>query len=281
MKASGFRWVVIGLIAVATVINYIDRNALAVMWPEISKDIGATKEDYALLVTFFMVSYAIGQSLFGRIFDWIGTRMGFVVSIVAWSISIALHSVASSIASFAVFRAMLGVSEAGAWPGSAKAAAEWFPVRERAFAMGIFNAGASTGAIVSAPLIAYLYLLLDWKLTFLVIGFLGALWLIPWFFLYKAGPDAHPWVNEAEREHILSSQAAARAAGVEGYAPTMGQILRHRQSWSVILGRFFLDPIWFLFLSWLPIYLSRPSASTSNRSACSAGCPSWGPCWAA
>src|SRR3712207_3164433 len=140
---KGFRWVVIAMIAVATVINYIDRNALAVMWPEISEEIGASKEDYALLVTVFMVSYAVGQSLFGRVFDWIGTRVGFVVSIAVWSLSIALHAAATSILSFSVFRAMLGVSEAGAWPGAAKANAEWFPSRERAFAQGIFNSGAS------------------------------------------------------------------------------------------------------------------------------------------
>jgi ACS family hexuronate transporter-like MFS transporter len=254
---SGFRWVVMGMIAVATVINYIDRNALAVMWPDISEDIGATKEQYALLVTCFMVSYAFGQSLFGRIFDWIGTRMGFVVSIVGWSISIALHAVANTILSFGIFRAMLGVSEAGAWPGSAKAAAEWFPIRERAFAMGIFNAGASIGGIVSAPLIAVLWAQFDWKGTFLLIGLLGVIWVVPWIILLKANPEKHPWVTETERQHIVSGRTLPGAASADDYAPTMRQLLRHKQSYAVILGRFFLDPIWFLFLTWLPLYLNE------------------------
>ncbi len=254
MKTSGFRWVVIGLIAIATIINYIDRNALAVMWPEISKEIGASKEDYALLVTIFMIFYAIGQSLFGRIFDRVGVRIGFGISILAWSASIALHAVASSIASFSVFRAMLGVSEAGAWPGTAKANAEWFPTRERAFAQGIFNSGAAVGAIVSAPLIAYLFLVFGWKGTFLLIGALGALWLLPWLLLYRAGPDSHPWVSDAERAHILGGRPAAAA---DEPAVGVGELLRHKQSWGIIVSRFFLDPVWWLFVSWLPIYLAE------------------------
>jgi len=124
---SGFRWWIIGLIAIATVINYIDRNALAVMWPEVAKDIGADKEDYALLVTIFMVFYALGQSIFGKIFDVVGTRMGFAISIVVWSISIAAHSLVRSMLVLGLLRASLGISEAGNWPGAAKANATWFP----------------------------------------------------------------------------------------------------------------------------------------------------------
>ena len=195
-RRSAVRWMIVGLIAVATVVNYIDRNALAVMWPEISREIGASKEDYALLVTVFMLFYAAGQFLFGRLFDVIGVRLGFALSIAVWSVSIALHALAQSIVSFSVFRALLGVSEAGAWPGAVKANAEWFPAKERALAQGIFNAGASTGAIVSAPLIALLFLWLGWKGTFALIGALGFLWLLPWLIVYRAGPDLHPWVDE-------------------------------------------------------------------------------------
>ncbi len=256
---SRLRWLIIALIAVATVINYIDRNALAVMWPEISKDIGATKEDYALLVTVFMVFYATGQFLFGRLFDAIGVRLGFAVSIAAWSLSIALHATATSILSFSVFRAMLGLSEAGAWPGAVKANAEWFPARERALAQGVFNAGASIGAIVSAPLIALLFLSFGWKGTFLLIGALGAVWLLPWLIIYRAGPDRHPWVSAAERALILDAptDAAAVTDGGPAYVPTLRQLLSHRQSWGVIGARFFLDPVWWLFVSWLPIYLAE------------------------
>ena len=255
---SKLRWVIIGLIAVATVINYIDRNALAVMWPEIAPEIGATKEDYALLVTVFMVFYALGQFVFGKLFDRIGVRMGFALSIGVWSISIALHAFATSILSFSIFRAMLGISEAGAWPGAVKANAEWFPPSERAFAQGIFNAGASIGAIISAPLIALLFLTLGWKGTFILVGVLGFLWLLPWLVIYRASPQQAAMKAAAER--VLESPAAVQPVEpvvAPAYVPTTTQMLSHRQSWGVILTRFFLDPIWWLFVSWLPIYLAE------------------------
>jgi len=253
---SSVRWMIVGLIAVATIINYIDRNALAVMWPEISKDVGATKEDYALLVTVFMLFYAAGQFLFGRLFDIIGTRLGFALSIAVWSISIALHAVSHSILSFSIVRALLGVSEAGAWPGAVKANAEWFPARERALAQGIFNAGASIGAIVSAPLIAFLFLWLGWRGTFVLVGVMGFVWILPWLVIYRAGPDRHPWVNAAERAWIAETPDAAQAAARDAYVPDMRQLLGHRQTWGILVSRFFLDPIWWLFVSWLPIYLA-------------------------
>ena len=256
-KATSYvRWLIVALIAVATVINYIDRNALAVMWPQISKDVGATKEDYALLVTVFMLFYAAGQFVFGRLFDIIGTRLGFALSIAVWSISIALHSVTHSILSFSVVRAMLGISEAGAWPGAVKANAEWFPARERALAQGVFNAGASVGAIVSAPLIAVLFLWLGWRGTFILIGAIGFVWLLPWLVIYRAGPDKHPWVSAAERALILDAPAEQPAVPKAEYAPNVRQLLGHRQTWGILISRFFLDPIWWLFVSWLPIYLA-------------------------
>lgn len=257
MKPSAVRWIIIALIGVATVINYIDRNALAVMWPEISADIGATKQDYALLVTVFMLFYAAGQFLFGRLFDAIGVRFGFALSIAVWSVSIALHAIANSILSFSIFRAMLGVSEAGAWPGAVKANAEWFPPRERAFAQGLFNAGASIGAIISAPLIAVLFLALGWKGTFVLIGALGFIWLLPWLVIYRAGPDSHPWVNAAERALILDASADDPQTRAATYVPTLTQLMSHRQSWGIVGARFFLDPVWWLFVSWLPLYLAE------------------------
>ncbi len=255
-KRSAVRWIIIALIAFATVINYIDRNALAVMWPEISGEIGATKEDYALLVTIFMLFYAAGQFAFGRLFDIIGVRLGFALSIMGWSISIALHAVSHSVLTFGVFRAMLGISEAGAWPGAVKANAEWFPAKERALAQGIFNAGASIGAIVSAPLIALLFVWLGWKGTFLLIGALGFIWLLPWLIVYRAGPDRHPWVDAAERALILDAPVGDGPV-LPIYAPTLKQLMSHRQSWGIVLARFFIDPIWWLFVSWLPIYLAE------------------------
>lgn len=250
------RWMVIGLIGLATVINYIDRNALAVMWPAVSKEIGADKSDYALLVTVFMLAYAFGQSAFGKIFDVIGTRLGFAVSILFWSLSIGAHALVRSLGLLALLRVTLGVSEAGNWPGAAKANALWFPQKERALAQGVFNAGASLGAIVSAPLVALLFTAFGWRATFLAIGVLGLLWLVPWLLLYRADPDSNPWLTRAERAHILGA-GEAQAVRPAGYAPGWAQMLRHRQSWAIIVSRFFLDPVWWLFVSWLPIYLAE------------------------
>ena len=258
MKLKGLRWMVVGLIGFATVINYIDRNALAVMWPGISDELGLGKEDYALVLTFFMISYALGQSVFGKIFDMIGTRMGFLLSIVVWSVSIALHAVARSVVSLSIFRFMLGFGEAGNWPGATKANAEWFPIKERALAQGIFNAGASVGAIISPPLVALLYVFIGWKATFIAIGALGFVWVVPWLILYKSGPDTHPWITDEERNYILSGQKKLDASGneTEDFAPGWLEMMRYKETWSVVLSRFFLDPVWWLFVSWLPIYLA-------------------------
>ncbi|MFB9289677.1 MFS transporter [Pseudoduganella plicata] len=253
---NGLRWLVITLVAAATIINYIDRSALAVMWPGIAAELGLDKRDYANIVTIFLVGYAVGQSLFGKIFDALGTRIGFLLSILVWSVSIGLHFVARGALSFALFRALLGVGEAGNWPGATKAIAEWFPVRERAFGQGIFGAGASAGSIVAPPLIAFLYAFVGWKTTFILIAVLGFVWIVPWLIVYKAGPAAHPWISDEERSYILSGQKPADAQA-DTYVPTMAQLLSHRQSWSVIAARFFIDPVWWLFVSWLPLYLNE------------------------
>lgn len=254
---KGLRWLVITLVAIATIINYIDRSALAVMWPGIASELGMDKRDYANIVTVFLIGYAVGQSLFGKLFDALGTRIGFLLSIVVWSGAIALHFVARSALSFGVFRVLLGVGEAGNWPGATKAIAEWFPVRERALGQGIFGAGASMGSVIAPPLVAFLYAYVGWKTTFLLIGSLGFLWIVPWLIVYKSGPGTHPWVSAEEREYILTGQRPGAAAAQDDYVPTMRQLLRHRQSWSVIAARFFIDPVWWLFVSWLPLYLNE------------------------
>ncbi|MFN3628291.1 MAG: MFS transporter, partial [Parvibaculum sp.] len=205
MRIKGLRWWVVSLVALATVINYIDRGALGFLWPEISEELGLTKADYAIILNVFTFSYAFGQALFGKIFDWIGTRLGFVLSIGVWSVATALHAVANSLLTFSLFRGLLGVSEAGNWPGATKANAEWFPINERALAQGIFNSGAAIGGIVSPLIIAYLFVTLgdSWHSTFIVIGLLGLLWLIPWLIVVKSEPEDHPWISEQEREFIL------------------------------------------------------------------------------
>ncbi len=258
MLKGKFRYIIVTLVALATIINYIDRGALGFLWPEISEDLGLTKTDYAIILNVFTFAYAFGQTLFGKIFDWIGVRLGFVLSIVVWSAATMLHAAATGLASFAVFRAVLGVSEAGNWPGATKANAEWFPINERALAQGIFNSGAAIGGIVSAPIIGVLFVFLaSWQATFIAIGALGFLWLIPWLIVYKSGPDAHPWITEEERQFILNGQRNPEADEVADYAPTSKEILSRKESWGVIMASFFLDPIWWLFVGWLPLYLNE------------------------
>jgi len=210
-QLKGLRWWIIGLIGLATIINYIDRSAINIMWPYIYKEFGIADADnknaLALITTFFMITYAIGQMVTGKMMDAIGTRIGMVVSISAWSVSIALHAFARSIFSFNIFRAMLGFSEAGNWPGATKSNAEWFPSKERAIAQGIFGAGASLGSVVAAPFIAYLYLAFGWRMTFVGIGCVGLLWIIPWLLINKNVPSKHPWLSQKELAHIQGEQS--------------------------------------------------------------------------
>ncbi|MFC1483428.1 MFS transporter [Candidatus Neomarinimicrobiota bacterium] len=255
---KGLRWWIVGLVALATVINYIDRSSLSIMWPDMKHDIGLTDADYAMISIMFTIAYAISQSLSGKLYDWVGTRIGFVISIVVWSISAGFHSIARSILSFSLFRFMLGLGEAGNWPGATKSNAEWFPINERALAQGIFNSGASLGSVISVPLIAFLYLWIGWKLTFIVLGVFGLLWIIPWLVLNKKLPHEHPWISAEEKEYILTGQKLSTSGDPQDeWVPGWGELFKYKQSWAVILSRLFLDPIWWLFVFWLPIYLNE------------------------
>ena len=265
MKISNLRWYVVGLVALAAVINYIDRNALGVLWPFMGSDIYPGKNEDELkavlstVTTVFLVCYACGQAIFGKIFDWIGTRMGFVLSIGVWSIATALHAFAKGVLSFSIFRGLLGVSEAGNWPGAAKANAEWFPSKERAFAQGIFNSGAAIGGLISIPLVAWMTEFMTWQQVFIVIGLAGLLWLIPWMVLVKAPPSKHPMITEEEKEYILTGQKIedvdGDGQGDEGYVPSYGEMLSRKESWGVIIATAAIDPIWWLFVAWIPTYL--------------------------
>lgn len=257
MKLKGLRWWIIGLIGLATVINYIDRSTLAMMWPSISEDLGMTKNDYAIILNVFMVAYALGQSISGRLFDKVGTRIGYVIAILVWGLSSFMHAFARGILSFSFFRVTLGLGEAGNWPGAAKSNAEWFPIKERAVAQGLFNAGASIGSVIAPPLIAVLWAAFGWQITFMIVGSFGLIWLIPWLIINKKGPKEHPWITEKEQEHILKGQHAKEntAAGQKGKG--LKEILSHKESWSVLASRFFLEPLWWLFVGWMPLYLAE------------------------
>lgn len=267
MKIKGLRWWIIALIALATVINYIDRQALGVLWPEMAVDLfpdnteDERKEFYAWISIVFVFSYAFGQAIFGKIFDWVGTRIGFALSIGVWSIATALHAFARGVVSFSIFRAILGIAEAGNWPGATKNNAEWFPTNERAFAQGIFNSGAAIGGIVAIPLIGLLTIYFSWQAIFIVVGLTGLVWLVPWLIFVKGPPKSHQWLTEEERQYILSGQQDSEVDADdddnEEYNPTTAEMLGHKESWGVIIASAVIDPIWWLFVFWIPIYLSE------------------------
>ena len=157
MKIKGLRWWIIGLIFIATVINYVDRTAFALLWPQMGEDLGMDKSDYAFLLNIFMATYAISKFLSGRLYDKIGTRIGFTLSIIVWSLAAAFHAIAKGLISFSMVRGLLGLGEAGLWPGAVKSNGEWFPAKQRALAQGIFNAGASIGNVIAPVIIVFLY----------------------------------------------------------------------------------------------------------------------------
>jgi len=256
MKRKGLRWWIIGLIGLATIINYIDRSTLAMMWPSISSDLGMTKNDYAIILNVFMVAYAIGQSVSGRLFDKVGTRIGYVIAISVWALSSFMHSFARGIMSFSFFRVTLGLGEAGNWPGAAKSNAEWFPIKERAVAQGLFNAGASIGSVIAPPLIAILWAAFGWKITFMIVGSFGFVWLVPWLIINKKGPKEHPWITKEEQDYILNGQHKKENEPGNQKGKSLKEILSHKESWSVLASRFFLEPIWWLFVGWMPLYLA-------------------------
>lgn len=255
MKLRGLRWLVVGLVFLATVINYVDRQTVSVLKTSISQDLGLTNEHYAAIQNCFLVLYGVSQMVSGRLYDAIGTRLGFTFSIVVWSAAAVAHFFARTVWSFGFWRAVLGFGEAGNWPGAAKAVGEWFPVRERALGMGIFNTGAAVGGAVSLPVIAWIASAHGWRATFVVTGALGFLWLALWLAVYRL-PEAHPWITEEERAHILSDRPAASSAGA-AWRPGWLELLRYRQVWAIVVGRFVTDPIWWLYVFWLPSYFQE------------------------
>ena len=257
MKLQGLRWWIITLIFIATVINYIDRTAFALLWPEMGKDLGMDNSDYALMLNIFMITYAASKFLSGRLYDKIGTRIGFVLSIFVWSLAAAFHALAKGIVSLSIVRGLLGFGEAGLWPGAVKSNGEWFPVKQRALAQGIFNAGASIGNVVAPIIIVYLYAQFGWKSTYIILGGLGLIWVIPWLIINKSKPETHPWITDAERDLLLNDRIANDIV-IDEKAKSLSvpKILSYKQPWGILLCRFFIEPIWWFFAGWMPIYLS-------------------------
>ena len=228
-------------------LGIVDKNATV---EESSKQ---AKDMLGQITIFFMIAYGFSQLFSGKLYDKIGTRKGFVVSVLIWGTADALTSLAQGKFSLTTFRMMLGLGEAGPWPGATKSNAEWFPQKERAFAQGLFGAAASIGSILAPIVILMLYISIGWKMTFVFVGVLGLLWLIPWLIINKKGPKEHKWITDEEREYILSGQPENKVSNEK--AKSWGELLANKKNYSVILGRFFLDPIWWMFVTFLPMYL--------------------------
>lgn len=273
-KIRGLRWWIVGLIFLATLINYIDRLTISVLAPVITRDLNLDRFQYGSIATWFLLAYTISQGLSGKLYDRIGTRRGFAVSITVWSLAAMAHSLARGLVGLSIFRFILGLGEAGNWPGAAKTVAEWFPVRQRALGMAIFNSGAAIGSIVAPPLIVWLQLTFGWQTTFLVTGVLGFLWLGLWLLFYER-PEKHRWLTTEEYKLItddaslLGDEETAEISSLSNSpvlpvsvsqrpsaAPRWRDLLRYRQVWGIVASRCLTDPIWWLYITWLPLYLS-------------------------
>lgn len=247
-KTKDNQQIIINKEGIAYDLGLIDSNLTAEEAAKQAKDLLGT------ITIFFMIAYGISQLVSGKMYDKIGTRKGFIVSVLLWGTADALTSLSRGIVSLTGFRMMLGLGEAGPWPGTTKSNAEWFPQKERAFAQGLFGAAASLGSIFAPIIILTLYIALGWKLTFVVVGAMGLLWLIPWMIINKKGPKEHPWITKKEQDYILNGQPEIKITNDRG--KSWGELLSKKKNWSVILGRFFLDPIWWMFVTYLPLYLA-------------------------
>jgi ACS family hexuronate transporter-like MFS transporter len=256
-KIRRLRWLIIGLVFLATFINYIDRLTVSVLAPVITDALKLTNLQYASLGTWFLLAYTISQGVSGKLYDRIGARRGFTLSITVWSLAAMAHATARGLGSLSVFRFLLGLGEAGNWPGAAKVIAEWFPVRERAFAMGIFNSGAAIGSIVAPPVIVWLQLRYGWQATFIITGTLGFFWLALWLIFYQT-PDRHRWLTDEERA-LIQERKSKGAGEQENFTPSprWRDLLRYRQVWAIVLSRLLVDPVWWLFITWLPLFLHK------------------------
>lgn len=247
-KAGRYRWVIVGLLFAATAVNYIDRQMIGVLKPTLVAEFGWTESDFANIVFWFQMAYAIGYIGFGRIVDAVGARLGYTIAIVIWTIGHMAHGFATGVASFAAARFGLGVGESGNFPAGIRAVTDWFPQRERAFAIGLFNAGANVGAIITPLLVPVLVLWFGWRAAFFLTGIFGVAWLVAWWFIYRH-PAEHKRVTPAELAWI--EQDPADPVEKIGWS----RLLTVRETWAYALGKFLIDPIWWFFLFWLPGYL--------------------------
>lgn len=257
-----YRWVILSLVFFATTINYLDRQVISLLKDDYLEPLfGWNETDYANIVIAFQISYALGMVLAGFVIDRVGTKIGYALSLTAWSLAAIGHAFAKSTVGFVMARAALGVSEAGNFPAAIKTVAEWFPKKERALAAGIFNSGTNVGAILaplSVPLIAAS---MGWEWAFIITGVFGLVWLLFWWLFYES-PLKHNKVSSEELAYINADDAEDAAANANNEKVKWIQLLGYKQTWAFALLKFFTDPIWWFILFWLPSFLNKQYGMT-------------------
>ncbi len=258
-KPTMVRWWICALLFFATTINYIDRQVFAILAPQLQTEIGWSEIEYGYIVTAFQLFYAIGLVLVGKLIDFLGTKKGFILSIIVWSLAAMSHAFARTPVGFGLARLALGLGESGNFPAAIKTISEWFPRKERALATGIFNSGSNIGAIVAPLLVPIIALNFGWQAAFIITGFLGFIWLFFWLRLMNR-PEDHAGINSAELELIKADSDENLEK------PTsIWKIIRTRKVWAIAIGKFMTDPIWWFFLYWLPKFLHTTYGLTLDK----------------
>jgi ACS family hexuronate transporter-like MFS transporter len=252
-KIRGLRWYVVGMLAVASELNYLDRQTLSVLAQTLQDELGFTTIEYSYITSAILKSYTVMYLVSGRIVDWLGTRRSFSIFVTGWSFATILHFFARTPFQFASCRFLLGATEPANFPAGVRAVSEWFPMRERALAVGIFNGGTAVGAALAAPLVTLIALTLGWRWSFVIAGVLGFAWVVVWRMVYRL-PAEHPRISEEEKTLILDGLPAD--APREPMMP-WSQILRSKPAWACVVARMLTDPISYFFIFWTPKYLQQ------------------------
>ncbi|MDX9881896.1 MAG: MFS transporter [Prolixibacteraceae bacterium] len=256
MKIKNYRWIIVSMLFFATTINYMDRQIIGLLKPTLESEFNWTETDFAHIVMAFTAAYAIGLLLLGRFIDWVGTKTGYSVAVIVWSLAGMLHAVAKSVWGFSFARIGLGIGEAGNFPAAMKAVSEWFPKKERALATGIFNAGTSVGVVVALILCPYILRTYGWREVFWITGALGFLWLGFWLFLYDI-PSRQKRLSNEELELITQGQKLDYNGQEKGFNEKWIRLFSFPQTWAIVIGKFMIDPIYWFFLFWLPSYFTQ------------------------
>ncbi|HEK21491.1 MULTISPECIES: MFS transporter [unclassified Mucilaginibacter] len=255
-QRTNYRWTVVVLLFFATTINYLDRQVIGLLKPTLEKQFNWSEKDFSDIVMAFQAAYALGLLVFGAFIDKLGTKLGYSLSLIIWSLAAMAHALVKSTFGFGAVRAVLGAGESGNFPAAIKSVAEWFPKKERAFATGIFNSGANIGAVAAPILVPWILGIYGWQMAFIITGAIGFIWLIFWWVYYEI-PSRHKKINSEELDYI-NSDAEEEVAESELTTERIAwsRLFTVKQTWALVVGKFLTDPMWYFFLFWLPSYFS-------------------------